>query len=182
MTMDRATKTEPFVYERSDLAALTKQLVKWWRWLPLAAVVVFFLYLSGIFSWRHDETEWFFVALAGLMATLSLISWGVRPALAYRSLRREGLIVPQFFEVGEDAFSMHSARADIRLQWTAVVKISRIRDRLFVFATRKIAYVVPRRAFVSNEEFDAFTAAAQERWAAALHDQPRNPAKSVSVE
>lgn len=132
VTPDRILQTEPVVYERSDIAALFRQLVKWWQFLPMVAVVLFFLWISGLFFGRVEEIDWFLVGIAGVVVALSLFSWTVRPFLAYRSLRREGLLGPQVFKITDDVFSSQSARAEIRLQWSAVMKVCQARDRLFV--------------------------------------------------
>jgi hypothetical protein len=49
-------------------------------------------------------------------------------------------------------------------RWTAFTEIKRAGDRLFAFMNHRQAYVVPRRAFDSDEQFNAFANAAQERW------------------
>jgi YcxB-like protein len=50
------------------------------------------------------------------------------------------------------------------VRWTAFTDIKRTADRLFEFMNHRQAYVVPRRAFDSDEQFNAFVAAAQENW------------------
>jgi hypothetical protein len=48
--------------------------------------------------------------------------------------------------------------------WSAIREAKRSDDHVFFFMTKRLAYIVPRRAFDSDAQFEAFAGAAQERW------------------
>jgi hypothetical protein len=45
-----------------------------------------------------------------------------------------------------------------------VAFVKRTGDRLFLFVATRLAYVIPLRAFVSEESFQRFADEAEERW------------------
>jgi hypothetical protein len=79
------------------------------------------------------------------------------------SLRRGGRLMPQQFQLKSEAFAVKSELGDARLLWSGIPRVEMVRDRLFVFTTPKCAYIVPRRAFDSDLDFDGFVATVEKR-------------------
>ena len=57
-----------------------------------------------------------------------------------------------------------AAKARIPSRWSAVPKIGETEGRLFVYLTRRQAFIVPRRAFEADDDFNAFAQAAKYHW------------------
>jgi hypothetical protein len=58
--------------------------------------------------------------------------------------------------------SSPKSRSEIR--WTAFPDVRRTDDRLFVFMTKRTVFIIPRRAFDSDSDFEAFAAATHNSW------------------
>jgi hypothetical protein len=110
--------------------------------------------------------------------------WTWRPLLLHRSLRRQGLLEPMTISIGPEHLLVRAARADTRIKWSAIKRIKLMRNRLFVFSSKTVAHIVPRRAFSSDADFNAFVGAAQENWkerAASSGSIPRPSGESMDI-
>lgn len=114
-----------------------------WEILPyLAALVLLLLIYLALHRFGSNLTAW----------TLA------------RAIRREGLLRDQTMTVAEDCFRAESSRGKTEVRWSAIPRVHLDETRLFVFSTRRLVFIIPERAFDSREGFEAFGAAAQQRW------------------
>jgi len=81
-----------------------------------------------------------------------------------RVARRDDLLREQRLTVADDCFRAESTRGKTEVRWSAIPRIRVEEPRLFVYSTRRQAFIVPRRAFASGADFDAFVKATQEHW------------------
>jgi hypothetical protein len=106
-----------------------------------------------------------FLPAVGVAIVLAALGSATGRALTWRlRLRRNRLYAPQTFVISDSAFQILSSTGELTLPWTSILSIKRANERLFLFITRYSAYIVPRRAFETEEEFANFAAAAAERW------------------
>ena len=171
MTEGRELSTRPFTYGGADFIALAelgrRPVVGWlfklaWVLFALAALLIAICLLAGS-SWVLP----FVPALAVLLvAYLALHRFGSNlGAMAMaRASRREGMLRDQVMTVAEDCFRAESSRGKTEVRWTAIPRVHLDGERLFVFSTRRLVFIVPERAFDRREDFDAFASAALDRW------------------
>jgi hypothetical protein len=81
-------------------------------------------------------------------------------------IRRSRFYGSQTFVVRDAGFEIISSLGHSEINWPVFARIVRKGDRLFLFVTKGSAYIVPRRAFDSDAEFEAFSVSARERWEA----------------
>ena len=106
-----------------------------------------------------------FLFAMAIAAVLMVLGSPTQRAHAWRwQMRRSPLYAPQTFTVRDTAFEIASPKARSTVSWRAFRRVSRRDDRLFLFVSRQSAYIVPRRAFASDREFEEFVAEAEERW------------------
>jgi hypothetical protein len=155
--------TKPFVYEVADFRALNRQVLRWWALLPS---VVILGWLVWFFSTLMVEQgfDWLLAGILTVIVVAASGPWTWRPFIMHRTLRRQGLLASQTFVIEPDYIVTHSERGDGRWRWSAVRKIKRVGDRLYIFTAKSVALIIPRRAFDSDQKYEAFAAAARERW------------------
>lgn len=164
-------QTLPFRYDRSDFVALAglgrPSIVKWlfrlaWALFVLAGSLIAIYLIAG----SPRVAVYIPVLVVVLIAYLLLYRYGAHiGAWAIdRVARRDDLLRDQVLAVADDCFRAASSRGKTEVRWSAIPRIRVEEPRLFVYSTRRQAFIVPRRAFGSDAEFDAFVEAAQERW------------------
>ena len=171
MTAGGPLSTRPFTYDRADFVALASlhrpQAVTWlfrlaWVLFAVAFVLVAVCLLAG--STRILP----FAAVLAVLLLLYLLLHRYGANLGGWALekagRSEGLLREQVMTAAGDCFRAESSRGKTEVRWSAVPRIEVEDDRLFVFSTRRTAFIVPRRAFASEAEFHDFARAAEERW------------------
>jgi len=165
--------TKPFAYDVSDLRALNIQVTRWWMLLPSIAIFGFLLWLFSSLM-LEEGFNWILTGVLILVGIAASGPWTWRPLLVHRSLRRQGLLKPMVIWLSRDYVIVDSNRGDARIKWTGIRTVKRTRDRLFLFSSKNLAHIIPRRAFDTDAQFEGFAAIAQERW--------EQVAKSVTVE
>lgn len=88
----------------------------------------------------------------------------IRARLWLRFARRGPLYAPHSFAVGRTGLQITSSKFNSEIRWSTLRDVKRTEDRLFFFLTKRLAYIVPRRAFDSDADFEAFTSAATDCW------------------
>jgi hypothetical protein len=165
-------KTSPFTYDRADFVALGElgrpRVVGWlfrlaWALFALAAVLIAISALAG------SRRELVFLIPFGLLLAIFLLLYrhGARLSgwVIGRMAGRNDLMRKQVMTVADDCFRAESSRGKTEVRWSAVPKIRETEGRLFVYLTRHQAFIVPRRAFETSEDFEAFAQAAKHHWA-----------------
>jgi hypothetical protein len=171
MTNAEGLTAPPVLYERADYAALQKLTAP--RALPLLMyaatilIILIFLLLLLLYLltarvlWRETV-----VALGALVVLILLIGWipGLKATLVMRAARNTGAELVQTFTIEDDFWRAESERGISKLRWSAVPRLEREPGMFFVFNGPRTAFIVPRRVFASDAEFEAFVAAVEERW------------------
>jgi hypothetical protein len=173
MTDGRELSTRPFTYDRADFIALAKlgerPIVGWlfrtaWVLFGLAGFLVAICLLAGsreVLPYAAALFILLLIYLARHRFGSSLSAW-----VMTRASRRDGLLRDQTMTVTEDCFRVESSRGKTEVRWSAIPRFHLSEERLFVFSTRRLAFIIPDRAFDSREAFLAFASAAQDRWKA----------------
>ena len=165
-------QTLPFRYDRSDFVALAelgrRPIVGWlfrvaWGLFALAGLLIAICVIAG------SRQIWPYLgALLILLAAYLLLhrfgsnvgGWAI-----HRMARQNDMLREQRMTVADDCFRAESARGKTEVRWSAVPRIHADDSRLFVFSTRRQAFIIPQRAFGSREDFLAFVSAAGKHWA-----------------
>ncbi|MCX7723484.1 MAG: YcxB family protein [Verrucomicrobiae bacterium] len=87
----------------------------------------------------------FIVALIGVIVLLAMISRRNKPLFCQKTIT-----------LGEEAFVGESEYGRSEIRWTTVQKLARTRRHIFIYLGQDNAVVIPRRAFESNTQWDAF--------------------------
>jgi hypothetical protein len=161
----------PVLYDRSDYAALQELSAP--RALPLLMFVAFILLLvvflllllvyllEGRIFWRET-----IVALCALGVFIVLAGFvpGLKTSVMMRAARGTGATLAQTFTIQDEFWCAESERGITKLRWSAVPRIERQSDRLFVFNGPRTAFIVPRRIFADDGAFETFAAAVETHW------------------
>ena len=67
-------------------------------------------------------------------------------------------------EVKEEGLFAQSPLAKSEIKWSAVGAIKKKRNVLYMYITKQMAYVIPKRAFTNESEFAKFFSIANEFW------------------
>jgi hypothetical protein len=163
-------RSNPVDYDVDDLVALSKLVPRGpIQVLRIAGGVVVILLvvtitaeawaLTGFIDWSALVVGLFLGALIILFSDRR-----IRARLWLKLTRRSPLYAPQSFEVAPAGLRISSPKLSSEIRWSALRDMKQAEDRLFFFVTKRLAYIVPRRAFDSDSDFEAFAAAAADRW------------------
>lgn len=170
MTDEPPLRSKPVAYEVDDILALSKLVprapVQVFR-IAAGAIVILLMFvivgeawaLTGIVDWPAIIACLF---VAGMVFLLT--NRRIRAHIWLRLARRSALHVPHSFAIGPVALLISSPKAKSEVPWTTFTDLKLVEGRLFIFMSKRLAYVIPRRAFDSDADFEAFAAAAAERW------------------
>jgi hypothetical protein len=173
MSRGAELSTRPFTYDRSDFRALAvlarPRVYPWlyriaWVLFAMAFLLILICYLAGSYE------NLIFVPFLGILLAIYLLlhrfGSDITAKIFERVGRRDGILKEQVLTVADDCFRAESERGKTEVRWSAIPRIHRDDDRLFVYSTRRLAFIIPERAFSTREEFEAFADAAWERWRA----------------
>lgn len=76
---------------------------------------------------------------------------------------KQGFIGPQAFEIRDDAFVEISSGTTTTTDWASISRIYTSRNYLYVLISALRVHIVPRRAFDSKEQFQAFASEVRSR-------------------
>lgn len=170
MSEERSLRSNPINYDVDDLVALSRLVprgpIHMLRFVAGAVVVLLIVTitaeawaLTGFIDWSALAIGLF---LGGLIMLVS--SRPMRARLWLRIMRRSPLYAPQIFEVAPSGLRVSSPKLNSEIPWSTFRDVKRADCRLFIFMTQRLAYIVPRRAFDSDADFDDFAAAAHDAW------------------
>ena len=168
--MTAIASSEPAIYRAEDFVAFARQIrqgrMRLYRRSAAGLVVVVLLTL--LFDWVTTQPlPWWQDGLALLAALMlwALASPGVQGRMIWQNSRRSReLRAPHTFAVTEEGFDVHAGEGHSVIKWSAIREISVEDGLLFVFASARSAYIVPRRAFATPPEFDDFIKCARAEW------------------
>jgi hypothetical protein len=179
------------VPESRDLMALNALVMKRSRVGRLAPVLCGGLF-AGAFACAAGMTRWpggvwwpipvaAFIGFAAGWLLFHLFRGPLgKPAarlqaeIALRSARREGLLVAQRLELTAEGLRSSSSNGETLTRWVGVKDVARTHEHVVFWITSTVAFMAPRRAFPTQEAFEAFA-----RQAAELHR--RGAMKDVSA-
>jgi hypothetical protein len=82
--------------------------------------------------------------------------WTAITVLTMISRRNKPLLCERTITLREDAFVTESEYGRSETRWTIVQKLARTRRHILVYVAQASALVIPRRAFASSAQWDAF--------------------------
>ncbi|AFM24024.1 YcxB family protein [Desulfomonile tiedjei] len=143
-------------FEHSPAARRDQYLMRYV--IPITASVVLTL-ISGFYELVLWSTVfWLGVLLVWILLFPKLYWWVLERQL--RSFLREGqnrmMIGKRVFSLEADSVVETTESGQSKTKWNAVEKIVKNEDCIFIYNSSVTAYVVPRRAFESEDEFNRF--------------------------
>lgn len=170
MTDEPELRSHPVTYDLDDIIALSKLVPRGpLQTLRIAAgaivILLTFIIVAEVWS-LTGIVDWSAITVCLIVAVILLFvsNRRVRARFWLRVMRLSPLHAAHSYAVTPATLRISSPKGQFDVRWTAFTEIKRTADRLFAFMNHRQAYVVPRRAFDSDEKFEAFAAAAQERW------------------
>ncbi len=169
-TDDDLTSRVEVTYRLADLFAVAIQS---WRRILLIIILgeaVLFAVMVGLAVIIDGESlkeavhwiPWKMLALVALVwiATFAVLS----PVLGYARMRRQGSLGPHFYWLCDQGVRAETPSGRTLVYWSAFRRVFATKYRLYLFLRSRGALIMPRRAFDSEENFEAFAAAAREHW------------------
>jgi hypothetical protein len=170
MTADPILRSNAVDYTVEDLQTLARNVEGIpVRRLRLLAFLLFILAIPTIvFELLLAPSEFQLWPIV-LQLTLGVIFWLMsssrfRAHLWLNLARKSPLYAAHRFAVTPAAFLVMSEKVKSEVKWNAMPKVVLDDERLFLFMSVRFAYIVPRRAFDSDRDFQAFTASAMNEW------------------
>ena len=163
-------QSDPVRYEVDDLVALSKLVGRSPQHVVrMAAGGILILLVCAILAevWALTGLiDWASLSLITIVAFALLIfsNRRLRASMWLRIAARSPLSGPHSYAISASGLRISSPRSASEVRSSAFLDVKRVDDRLFLFMSRRQAFIVPSRAFTSEEEFEAFTAAALECW------------------
>jgi hypothetical protein len=163
-------RSNPVAYDLGDLIALSKLVPrKGIHALQIAAGAVAIMLaltlvvqawaITGYFDWSAFGAGLLVASLILVISNRRFRAWSW-----LRLAKRSPLYAPHTFELVAGALRVSSPRLSSEIPWTTLHDVRLADGRLFAFMTKRLAYIIPRRAFDSDADFEAFAAAAREAW------------------
>ncbi len=123
----------------------------------------------SLLCWSAASTETLIflpILIALLVVYLALHRFGPNlGAWGYERLaRKDGILREQVLTAASDCFRAESERGKTEVKWSAVPRIHVEGERLFVYSTPRLAFIVPQRAFADDAHFEAFVEAVRRYW------------------
>ena len=87
-----------------------------------------------------------------------------RARMWLRIMKLSPLHAPHGYAITPAALRITSSKGVSDIRWSAFPDVKSSGERLFAFMSPRQAFIVPRRAFDSDEQFEAFSSAAEEHW------------------
>lgn len=170
MSEEPEFQSHPVSYDLDDIVALSKLVpLGPMQTLRIAAGALIILLgftmvaevwsLTGFIDWSAIIT-----CLIVALIVLAVSNRRFRARFWLRIMRLNPLHAAHSYAVTPSTLRISSSKGVFDVRWTAFAEVKRTADRLFAFLNYRQAYVVPRRAFDSDEQFEAFAQAAEKRW------------------
>jgi hypothetical protein len=170
MNAEAELRSNPVSYDIDDLIALSKIVprarAQTYRIAAGAIVILLMLAmvaeawpLTGLVDWPAVGASLFVASMILLVSNRRIRAW-----FWLRVARSNPFFVSHSFAITPGGLRVSSPRSRSEVQWAAFPDVKRVDDLLFVFTAKRQAFVIPRRAFESDAEFEAFAAVAQRCW------------------
>jgi len=172
MSEESELRSKPFNYELDDLVALSKLVGPSRRRMFLVGaggivILAVFAMVVQIYS-MTGFIDWTAIAVCLFAAVLMVVFTDPRMRSRFwlRLVKRGPFYAPHSYAILPAGLRISSPKSVSDIRWSALPDVKRAGDRLFLFMTKRQAFIIPRRAFDSDEEFKRFITAAEERWKA----------------
>lgn len=132
------------------------------RYIPVVLSIVFVAFAVTMWS-----SEWalavYFCVLAVLLLALEYfaVPWQVRRQFAHQRLGE----FEMDFRADEEGFSTHSELAEGRQKWPSIRRVDDLADHVILWPNNRMGWIVPKRAFESPSQAEAFASLAKEKTA-----------------
>jgi hypothetical protein len=170
VTAEPEFRSRPVLFDMDDMIALSRLIqperMRMYRIGAggIVALVALTVWLDHSIAPR--VVDWPAMVLA-LFASVLLVLLSLPRVRAWGWLlaaRRSPLYAAQSFALHPTALTVTSPKGKSEIPFTSFVEIKLAEGRMFFFLSKRLAYIVPRRAFERDGDFEAFVAAAGERW------------------
>jgi hypothetical protein len=111
----------------------------------------------------------FFVILELLPVVFAYLLVALALLLGNISKMNKTVLTDNTITLSENVIITESAYARSEIQWTAAQKLVRTRSHIFIYITQHSAFIIPKRAFDSDDACDQFWNACQARLKAKQH-------------
>ncbi len=132
-------------------------------WLDVIVGVM--MLVVAVYSAANNDIEFaiFAALLAVLLACLRLVvaPWQQRRQFEHQRLGEH----PVEMIADEDGFESNSALTEGRQKWAGIRQVDDGPEHVFLWPNNRIGWIVPKRAFASQEEAEAFAKFAKEKTA-----------------
>lgn len=139
--------------------------------LALASLGIAGIYFSTQAGEHVDDFWWVYLAFLVVYTLYSLLLYDSvskrRLKAMYATGRNSALLGATRMELRSDALWRRTALTEGWVKWAGVEAIENTSDHLFIVIGVGAAYMVPRRAFIDQAAFEAFTVEARKLWQAA---------------
>ena len=158
-------------YDLRDLYAISWQ--SWGRWFKLLGWLIGLLVVLEL-GLPVLAGEPFVNALAGvdfyllvLCALIVIAVPAISPIFQLRARKKQGWDLPMLVELDGEGVSINHPMGNQRTFWKALPKIRATRDRLFLFTAPSCAYILPRRCFPTEVEYQRCVDFSNRHWSEA---------------
>lgn len=156
-------------YTAGDIAMMNFVVWRWWLMMSviLAAIlalvpVLFALWDGSSVYGAITQIDWRFTGSVLIL----VIGWIVLvTVIGYWLRRQKGMHGPIFYRLTENGLSVRNRDMDSVIFWPAIKSIKTLGNRVFLFINLRSALIIPRRAFETDAQFEAFAVNAQKNWA-----------------
>jgi hypothetical protein len=169
---DGAMGPVTMTYTLGDMFAVTAQS---WRTLLAiilvgeAAIFAFVILLSIVndgmtFAQAAYWFPWRVLAWVALVWVVTFVF--VSPLARFARAKFQRGLGPVNLWLQSEGLQIEAPNAQSLVYWSGFKRLVATPRRLYLFVRTRAAVIVPRRAFGNDAEFEAFAAAAEERWKA----------------
>jgi hypothetical protein len=132
-------------------------------------LVVFAFVLKAALPPELSSVEKVFVFLVSELIAAAFLAalMAVNIVLSMISKRNRTVLTDHTIILGDDSFVEQTEFNRNEQTWTGVQKLARTSNYIFIYIAQHMAHVIPRRAFTSDAEWDAFFAFCEQRVARA---------------
>ena len=134
--------------------------------MTIVVVIVGIALLDGA-SFRA-AVGWLELEVLAVLGLAVLVLWVVILApISYVVARMRGTLGPHCFYFGNDGVTVAGAKANSTHYWSGLRRVIRSNDRLYLYISAGLAFILPKRAFTTDDDFDRWSEFAMAHWLAA---------------
>lgn len=104
-----------------------------------------------------------FIVIEMVLASAIVMVFGISIVLSMISRRNKAYYAERTLTIADTGIASESQYDKSEVKWTIVQKLARNRRYIFAYTSQHAAYIIPRRAFSDEAQFDAFHAFCEQR-------------------